>query len=249
MTIDNANAMVPVTPIPPAQLDTYDRYARSAGGFYGDLLKFSGKTGEWTAGQQGVAIPYGTQLVAIIPEMLVGFVQWKDGELIEQVLVPLTPDYDPKALRASLGDTDRDLWLKNEDGELEDPWKEASWLPLKSLATGAEYTFSTSSGGGVRCVKQLVGNYSKQIKAAPETTTGHLPVVELGGYSYKHSDRKRGTIFNPVLLGVDWVHASEIANKPRSEEQPDLPINGEPAPAVFEDHRSEKSKARSRNKV
>jgi hypothetical protein len=31
---------------------------------------------------------------------------------------------------------------------------------------------------------------------------------------------ERGTIYNPVLLGVDWVHASEIANKPRQDRPP-----------------------------
>jgi len=238
----NSNALTPIpqTP-PPAQLAAYDKYSRSAGGFYGDLLKFSGKTGEWTAGQQSVEIPLGTQLVAIIPEMLVGYVQWKDGELVEQALVPLTPEYDAKALRETLGDTDREEWPRNDDGELEDPWKEAALLPMKNLATGAEYTFSTSSVGGCRAVKQLVGAYSKQIQAAPETTAGHLPVIELGASSYKHQKKERGTIYNPVLLGVDWVPASEIANKPR---QHPLPLN-EPAPA-FEDHRDPKEKRRPR---
>jgi hypothetical protein len=84
-------------------------------------------------------------------------------------------------------------------------------LPMKNPETGAEYTYSTSSVGGVRACKKLVGNFVKQIKAAPETTAGCLPVVELGVQSYQHPDRKRGTIFNPVLTGIDWVRASEIA--------------------------------------
>lgn len=238
----NNNAIVPATqtaPVTPAQLIAYDRYARSAGSFYGDLLKFSGKTGAWTAGQQSVELPIGTQLAAIVPEMLVGFVQWRDGELVEQAMVPLTPNYDPKALRISLGSTDRDLWSKDEDGEPIDPWDEAALLPMKNLKTGAEYTYSTSSVGGCRAVKHLVGAYSKQIQAAPETTAGHLPIVELGARSYKHPKKERGTIYNPVLLGVDWVHASEIMNKPCDDGQQSLARDGETAP-VFEDHRPKK---------
>jgi hypothetical protein len=190
----------------PQALAALDKYARSAGGFYGDLLKFSGKTGLWTAGPQGTEIALGTQLVAIIPAMLVGFVRWQDGELVGQEMVPLTPEYDPRELRASLGDTDHDLWPKDEDDKPEDVWREAALLPLKDLQSGAEFTFSTSSLGGCRAVKRLVGAYSKQIQAAPQTTAGHLPIVALGVSSYQHADRKRGTIFNPVLEGIDWVH-------------------------------------------
>jgi hypothetical protein len=243
-TTENANQLVPVTQTSPVLLQAYDKYARSAGNLYGDLLKFSGKTGAWTSGPQGTELSYGTQLVAIIPEMLVGFVRWKDGELVEQEMVPLTSDYDAKTLRASLGDTDPSLWPKDEDAKPKDPWDEAALLPMKNLMTGAEYTFSTSSIGGCRCVKRLVGAYSKQIRAAPETTAGHLPVVELGGSDYKHSRKERGTIYNPILLGVDWVRASEIAKTPRDEGQRDLALS-EPAP-VFEDHRTRKKRGRPR---
>ena len=45
--------------------------------------------------------------------------------------------------------------------------------------------------------------------------------------SYKHSDKKRGTIFNPVLEGIDWVLAADV-----------LKLANEPAPQLpFEDHR------------
>jgi hypothetical protein len=222
-------------PTPPAttptRLDALEKYARSGGGgLYGDLLKFSGKTGTWTAGAQSIEIPIGTQLVAIVPEMLVGFVQWKDGELVDQAMQPLTEAYDPRALRVSLGNTDRERWTKNDEGQVEDPWREAALLPLKNLKTGAEYTYSTSSLGGCRCVKQLVAAYAWQVRAAPETTADQLPVVELGARSYKHRDRKRGTIFNPVLTGVDWVPASAAVEEAKS----------------FEDHRDPRDKKKAR---
>jgi hypothetical protein len=240
---DATNVPVPLPTTKP-QLTALERYGRSGGDLYGDLLKFSGKTGSWTAGAQGIEIPLGTQLVAIVPEMLAGYVKWLNGELAEQALIPVTEAYDPKALRVSLGDTDRNQWAKGEDGQPEDPWKEAAYLPLKNLKTGAEYTYSTSSLGGCRAVKKLVATYAWQLRAAPETTANHLPIVELGARSYKHTDRKRGTIFNPVLTGIDWVPASAVADKGDNGQGEMFAPSAEPAQPVFEDHRSEKTKKR-----
>jgi hypothetical protein len=238
------NVPAPLPQSPPTQLTALEKYGRSGGDLYGELLKFSGKTGVWTAGAQGIEIPIGTQLVAIVPEMLAGCVKWQGGELVEQALVPLTEAYDPKALRATLGDDDPSEWPMGDDGKREDPWKEAAYLPMKNPKTGAEYTYSTSSVGGVRAVKKLVATYAWQLRAAPETTANHLPIVELGARSYKHADRKRGTIFNPVLTGINWVSASVVADKGNDGQGEMFAPSGEPAQPVFEDHRSEKAKKR-----
>jgi hypothetical protein len=227
---DNSNLPAPIPATSPAQLSALERYGRSAGDLYGDLLKFSGKTGVWTAGAQGIEVPIGTQLIAIVPEMLAGFVKWDGGELVEQALEPVTDSYDPRALRASLGDTDESKWPRGDDGRAADVWRESAYLPLKNPKTGAEYTYSTSSLGGVRAIKKLAGTYAWQLRAAPETTANHLPVVELGSRSYKHSDRKRGTIYNPTLAGVDWVPASTVKKA------------AEPDQLAFEDHRAESAK-------
>src|SRR5262249_22888806 len=122
-------------------------------------------------------------------------------------------------------------------------------LPLKDLKTGAEYTYSTSSVGGTRAVKRLVATYAWQMRAAPETTANHLPVVELGARDYKHPDRKRGTIFNPVLTGVDWVPASAVADNGDDRQGDMVAPNGEPTHRVLEDHRSEKAKKRRKTSL
>src|SRR5262249_52714192 len=100
---DTINVPVPVPKFTPAQVTALERYGRSGGNLFGELLKFSGKIGAWTSGAQGVEVPIGTQLVALIPELVAGFVRWQDGELVEQVMQPITETYDPKQLRASLG--------------------------------------------------------------------------------------------------------------------------------------------------
>ena len=95
-------------------------------------------------------------------------------------------------------------------------------LPMVDPNTRAEYTFSSSSVGGVRAAKRLADTYVKQMKAAPETTKGCLPVVALGSDSYKHNDKKRGTIHNPVFEGVDWIRASDLLlpREPGSDSEP-----------------------------
>src|SRR5262249_14935810 len=50
----------------------------------------------------------------------------------------------------------------------------------RDLRAGTAYTYATSSLGGCRAIKKLAATFAWQIRAAPETTTGHLPVVELG---------------------------------------------------------------------
>src|SRR5262245_59792619 len=122
-TDNTAIARAPST-APPVQLNALERYGRSGGNLFGELLKFSGKTGTWTSGAQGIAVPIGTPLVALVPELVAGFVRWKDGELVEQVMQPISEAYDPKQLRASLGDTDPTQWPKGDDGRPEDPWRE-----------------------------------------------------------------------------------------------------------------------------
>jgi hypothetical protein len=246
----DTTALVPAPkPTPPAQLSALERYGRSGGDLFGELLKFSGKTGAWTAGAQGIEIPIGTQLVAIVPEMLAGFVKWIDGELAELAMQPITETYNPKALRASLGNLDPAEWPTGDDGRPEDPWKEAAYLPLKDLRKGAKFTYSTSSVGGTRAVKHLVATYAWQVRAAPQTTADHLPVVELGVRSYKHPDRKRGTIFNPVLTGIDWVPASAVADKSDDRQGDMFASKAEPTQASFEDHRDEKAKKRRNRKA
>ena len=230
-------AIVPATStVPSIQLTALEKYGRSGRNLFGDLLKFSGKTGAWTSGSQGVEVPIGTQLAAIVPELVAGYVKWVDGTLAEEVLQPITEAYDPKELRASLGDADPAHWPRGDDGRAEDPWKEAAYLPMKNLATGAKYTYSTSSVGGTRAIKHLVATYAWQLRAAPETTANHLPIVQLGSRSYKHADRKRGTIYNPTLDGVDWVPASAVLDKNND--------GASAASSSFEDHRNEKQKKR-----
>ena len=229
------SALIPAAARLPSieELEGLGNYAKTgAPAWFGELLKFNGKDGKWSAGSQNLPIEHGRLLVAIVPEMLAGHMLWKDGELADQSWMPAAK-FNPRGHRAALGDLDQDLWPKNEKSQPVDPWREAVMLPMIDPATRAEFTFSSSSVGGVREAKRLADTYIKQMRAAPETTRGCLPLVALSSSSYQHDDRKRGTIYNPVLEGVDWVRASDLLLplEPGSDSEPP-PDDGAPEPQI-----------------
>jgi hypothetical protein len=141
--------------------------------------------------------------------------------------------FNPREHRATLGDCDPSLWPKDEKGQPVDPWKEAVMLPMVDPATHEIFTFSSCAVGGVREAKRLTNGYVRQLRAAPKTTDGCAPVVELGTRSYLHDDRKRGKIYNPTLEVVDWVRVSDLLAPPEpgadSEPPPD---DGAPEPDI-----------------
>jgi hypothetical protein len=236
------SALIPAAgrELAPEAVEGLDAYAKTgAPAWFGELLKFNGKTGEWSAGKENLPIEQGRMLAAVVPEMLAGHVLWMDGELADQSWVPAF-QFNPREHRASLGNQDEDLWPRDERGEPVDPWKEGVMLPMVDPATHEEFTFSSSSVGGVRATKRLTSSYVKQMKAAPETTQGCVPIVALGSSSYQHPDKKRGTIHNPAFEGMDWIRASDLLLPPEpgsdSEPppddvpEPDLPLAAPSAP-------------------
>jgi hypothetical protein len=221
-TPTNGSALIPAAARLPSteELEGYEAYAKTGAPiWFGELLKFSGKTGQWSYGEAAIPVEDGRILVAVVPEALAGYMLWKDGDLADQAWWPVFK-FNPRQHRATLGDLDKAIWPE-EDGKLVDPWKEAVMLPMVDPNTREEFTFSSSSVGGVRAVKRLINTYVKQMRAASETTKGCLQVVELGSKSYKHDDKKRGTIYNPVFEDLDWIHASDLLlPEPGSTEEP-----------------------------
>jgi hypothetical protein len=221
-----------LTPAP--TVGALEAYATSETPFYGDLLRFSGKDGLWTAGQQGLTVDRGTILVAIVPEMMAGYVKWGEGGLIDQRLVPVAAFSTREqrgALRAALDDQDREEWdLDKETGRRKDPWQECAWLPMISSETKAKYTYSTSSYGGRAAIKNLVGAYAEQKKAAKGTPM--LPVVELQGDKHPAKVKAHGMIHDPLLNILDWITPAEAfgTQEPELEFAPD----GEDPPPTTE---------------
>jgi hypothetical protein len=67
---------------------------------------------------------------------------------------------------------------------------------------GHLYTFSSSAGTAVRAARKLVKNCLIQIRAAPDTTSNHAPLVAIEVGSFTSAN---GEIFFPICKTQDWV--------------------------------------------
>jgi hypothetical protein len=190
--------------LPPAAFsDTGDDFAGSA-----YLLFDGGKRGTWTRGRAKEEVQPGTRVVALLDELLKGYVKYVDG-VPQSRMVPIWPAPDLRALRASLGDTDPALWPdRDARGDAQDPWRTARRLPVIVLDETCEgLIFSTSSFGGVKAISLLSRELQKR-RRDPEHA-GDVPIVELNSDSYNHPVKSFGRILEPRLDVVGWtVHAA-----------------------------------------
>ncbi len=173
-----------------------EKYAASDLEWVGDLMLFNGKTGRYGAQQK--RIEDGTELAWPMFLARAGFVKWVDGTIEGQAWGPLNADL--KALRESLGDTDPDKWLEEDwKGRPKDPWGEAVAAPMIRLSDGWVLCFKSSSFGGVKAMHKLAGSCLTQMRAAPDTTVKHMPIIEIGSGSYMSKNKQAGQVFFPIL--------------------------------------------------
>jgi hypothetical protein len=173
--------------------DPYGAYASTAAGKF---MKFS--KGDFLAGSEGQVIPDGTQFIANMAGLQVGWQKWVDGKPADSILGLLAENFRPPPLR-DLPDRDETLWpIDDRTGERRDPWQFVNLLPLKSVETGEQFCFSTTSKGGLDAVRALCGQHSKALKTKP----GTLPVIALGQDSYPHPNKSFGRIKYPVFIEV-----------------------------------------------
>jgi hypothetical protein len=150
----------------------------------------------------------GTLLVANMAEMKVGWLKWQDGEVVATDMRRLAEGYFVTP-REELGDMDEAMWEMGNDDLPKDPWTLTTLLPLKDPATGAEYTFTTSSKGGRAACGTLAGRYGSE-RHKPENA-GKLPVIKIDDGTYKH--RKLGQIIHfPVFRLVEWRSESDLVS-------------------------------------
>jgi hypothetical protein len=196
-TSGNAGDNVPAT----VEKNPFERFAdqlNSSTSIVGTLLVFN--KGDWLVGRDKEDCTE-TQLVAVMPAMLDGWVRWEDNYPIEQIMGLVAQGFVPPA-RSTLSHTDRSTWELDSRGEPRDPWRKTIYLPVVGFESCEVYTFPTDSDGGRRRgIGPLCGEYGHHIRQYP----GELPVVHLEQDSYQHPDRSIGRVKFPLLPVERWV--------------------------------------------
>ncbi len=182
----------------------FEAYSEAAGAnrIVGDLLKFV--KGEYTCGRDNTEVPLGAEMVAVMDELLVGWLKWEGSKPSDMKLGKVSEGFMPPR-RAELGDDDKDHWELDRDGRPRDPWQLTNVLILKAVESNELLTFTTSSKGGMGAIAKLCGAYGKHMRQKPN----EFPVIALGASSYKHPDKSLGKIDIPTLDIVGWVDKAE----------------------------------------
>src|SRR5262249_7943153 len=139
----------------------------------GDLMRFT-KFGEYNAGLGNEQIPLGTRLVPVMDTLSVGYIEWRERHPIWQRMGLVCEVFIPPK-RNELGDTDKSLWEKFEDGREKDPWVFTNTLVMVRPSDNAIFTFATSSRGGLNAIGELSKIYGKHIRVSPDD----FPAIEL----------------------------------------------------------------------
>jgi hypothetical protein len=162
----------------------------------GKLLKFN--KGDWLA--EGGLVPEGTQLVALMDTLMVGWQKWQQQRPVDTRMGLLVDGFKPLR-RHELGDENSSTWERDARGDLRDPWQFINNLVLVAPDDDEIFTYSTGSRGGIDAIGKLCAAHGK----AP---AGVYPLVCLAVGSYQHRDRTIGRVKYPILEVVGTVEAA-----------------------------------------
>ena len=157
------------------------------------------------AGENNDIIEEGTQFIANMDELFVGWVRWSNNRPTDHVMGKVVERYQPQR-RSELGDNDPNQWETDDRGEPRDPWQPTNYLLLEGEEEEL-YTFTTSSRGGINAIGELCNKYGKLERQKPND----YPVVEIGTGSYMHSNKAYGRIKYPTLTIVGWSPKKDFA--------------------------------------
>ena len=176
----------------------------------GELLKFS--KGDWMAGQNNDIIEDGTEFVANMDELFIGWVRWSNNRPTDHVMGKVIDKFQMPR-RSELGDTDQNQWETDDRGEPRDPWQPTNYLLLEGEEEQL-YTFTTSSRGGINAVGELCQKWGPIGRQRPKD----YPVVAIGSGSYLHANKTFGRIKYPTFKIVGYAPKAEFATiEPRDD--------------------------------
>jgi hypothetical protein len=185
--------------------DPFEAYADAVAPRYivGKFLRFA--KGDYQAGEANELVSTGTQVVAALDELMIGWIKWFGGKPAEHIMVRvLDAKIPPK--REQLGADNLDEWEIGADGKPRDPWSYVNYLPIMAAQDGALYTFTTSSRGGIQAIGNLARRYAHHRKRNPLV----FPLIGLSVGSYQHPNPQFGRIKFPDFTPAGYVHKTQF---------------------------------------
>jgi hypothetical protein len=192
--------------------EEYGAQASSFQNIVGKLLRFS--KGDYLAGQDNEEVKPGTEVVACMDTLQIGWIKWLDQRPARREMVlALDAALSPKDFRVKkrdeLDDPDRSMWELDASGKPRDPWQFTNELIMRPMDWDGDdanlYTFSITSKGGVTAIGNLAKFYGKETRLKPD----EYPVIALGVDSYLHPNKEFGRIKIPVLTPTGEWSAKE----------------------------------------
>jgi hypothetical protein len=194
--------------------------AATARSIVGTLLKFS--KGDFFAGMEDRTIPIGTEMVANMDSLAVGFVRWENGMPTEQRMGLVADGFVP-AKRCELGDIDQELWEADAEGRPRDPWQFSNYLIMFAKGDAEVFTYATSSRGGLNAIGELCKTYGKQVRQRSD----QFPVIELDVGSYTHREKSFGRIKFPIFKVIGWTAKGPYADPIGDDTPPTAPTSSD----------------------
>ena len=208
-------------------VNPYEDAANDMSGSDGAFLKFNGKEGEFTYGQDedtlldeamvddGVIV----EVAVNMAEFKRGYMCWIDDDVKDEKLRLVTAG-------AAIREEDLPDYTDDYVDEDEDGWVECAEVPLRDISDGEQYLFKTSSKGALRALKKLLKAYGKVFMK--HDMDEETPIIILGMDSYMHKTKKFGKIYNPIFkldrfVDTDTLNASvdddDSGYEPEEEEE------------------------------
>lgn len=186
-----------------------------------------GKDGIWIYGQEDIEVEEGS-LWAINPySMQHGWAAWGDGELLGEVMVPMTQTPPPR----------------NELQDFGVDWRTQLGLILQCVSgddTGQTVYYKSTSLGMQNAVRELNNDIMAQLQ---KDKVNIVPVVTLESDSYKHKDW--GRVYTPVLEIDHWV---SMESGETAEPDPEDALEAETAAESGAPEKSESDQSRRRRR-
>jgi undecaprenyl pyrophosphate synthase len=139
-------------------------------------------------------------MVVAIDSLEHGWVKWDDQKPIEQRMGLLIEGFETPP-RSELGDTVKENWPVDDNGQQNDPWVRTVHVVMRDRTKLDDdddglFTFVTSSYGG----RQTISELCKQAAKHPDQN----PIIRLEKSSYTQKKTAR-RVLTPVLKVIGWM--------------------------------------------